>query len=133
MILSIGMKIDLKVYPGADYWCGDDTCVLHGGHFQIAEFADGRDYDPDDHWFFASDQMPDQGGNNFMHYANAEVDQQERIQQSTTDVNVRTGAFHIIHADVLRDLPVMYLYAMQNVACAQSRSPQLQSRRPGRL
>lgn len=117
---TIGMKLDLKTYADADYWCGGSTCVLAGGHFQIAELASGNSYDPDDHAFFSADQTPDKGGANFMRYTNPEVDQQERIQQNTTDSTARKDAFHIIHQDVLRDLPVMYLFTPQNVACARS-------------
>lgn len=120
-LAGIGMKIVVKTYSVEDYFgCGRNH-VLAGGIFQVAEFASGGGYDSDDHSFFASDQTPDNNcGSNYMRYVNAEVDQQERVQQSTADVTARKAAFHIIHEDVLKDLPVMYLYAGKNIACARS-------------
>ncbi len=35
-------------------------------------------------------------------------------------INARKAAFHIIHEDVLKDVPVMYLFAPENIACARS-------------
>lgn len=119
-LAGIGMKIDVKTYGIDDYFGTGNEKVLAGGHFQIAEFGTGGGYDPDDHWYLSSDQTPEQGGDNYMRYANAEVDQQERVQQGTADIKARTAAFHIIQADILKDLPVMYLAAAQNIACARS-------------
>lgn len=120
---TIGMKIDLKVYPNSEFFgLGGPTPegVLAEGHFQIAEAGDNHSFDPDDDYFFGSDAFPEAGGQNYMRYVNPEVDAQERIQEMTADVTAREAAFHIIHADVLKDLPLMYLYAPQQISCARS-------------
>ncbi len=82
---GIGMKIDVHTFANGDYFGSGSQKVLAGGHFQIAEFASGGGYDPDDHFILASNQTPEQGGVNYMRYANPEVDAEERIQQSTAD------------------------------------------------
>jgi peptide/nickel transport system substrate-binding protein len=110
---AIGIKIDLRN-------SGDFQLLYCAGKFQIGEVHDNGGFDPDDSWIFASDQTCDQSGNNFMHYANPTVDQQERIQLSTDDINARKAAFHIIHEQVLTDLPVMYLYSQAGIGCAVS-------------
>jgi hypothetical protein len=55
-----------------------------------------------------------------MHYANPEVDQAEQAQLNSPDLATRKQAFSIIHWDVLKDLPVMYLYVAGRVSCASS-------------
>jgi ABC-type transport system substrate-binding protein len=117
---AVGIQLVLKTYEESDLFGSGSTAVLAGDHFQIGEFANTTSYDADDHWFFMSNQTPDKGGSNYMHYANATVDQVERAQQQTAEVKARAAAFHTIHQEVLKDLPVMYLFRLQNIACAHS-------------
>src|SRR5262249_37677942 len=113
---NIGLKIDLINKHACPPACSK-TSLLATGDFDIGEFAEAPSYDPDDHTLWVSTQTPDQGGSNYMHYSNPEVDQQEQIQQGTNDVNARKAAFHIIHADILKDVPNMFLYSTANIFC----------------
>jgi peptide/nickel transport system substrate-binding protein len=114
---AVGIKIDLKDYSTCGFCFANAPGILHSGNFDIGEFADTLGYDPDDHALFMCNQMPDRGGSNYMHYCNKTVDAAEQAQQSTADINARKAAFHIIHAQVIADVPVFYLYAPANVFC----------------
>jgi peptide/nickel transport system substrate-binding protein len=112
---AIGIKIDLQDYCT---FCGANAPgILHSGNFDIGEFANTPGYDPDDHTLFMCNQMPDRGGSNYMHYCNKTVDAAEQAQQSTADINARKVAFHIIHAQIIADVPVFYLYSAANIYC----------------
>jgi len=117
---SVGIQVVLKTYEAADLFGSGSNGVLAGGHFQIAEFMNSVIYDPDDHTILSSTETPDNGGSNYMHYANPTVDQTETAQQQTADPLARAAAFHTIHQEVLKDLPVMYLFSLRNIACARS-------------
>lgn len=111
---QVGIKVDLNNLPSQEYFGGSGS--LCKGQFDIGEFASGGGYDPDDHTSFSSDQTClDHGGGNYGFYSNPEVDQQEKVQLSTGDVNARIAAFKIIHKDIINDLPVMYLFVAQDV------------------
>lgn len=110
---AIGIKIDLQS-------SNDFQRLYCAGQFQIGEVHDNGNFDPDDHLFLASDQTCDKGGGNWMHYANPTVDAAERIQQTTADIATRQKAFHTVHEEVLKDLPVMYLWTTASVGCAIS-------------
>src|SRR5579884_839140 len=116
---KIGIKVDQKNYSNTQDWFG--TGALCQGKFQIGEFASSIT-DPDDHTAFQSDQLCQTvGGANYGHYSNATVDQQEKVQLSTIDVNARKAAFHIIHQQVLQDIPVTYLFAPANLSVHSNR------------
>lgn len=110
---EVGIKVDVQN-------SGDFQSAYCQGRFQIGEVHDNGGFDPDDSWIFASDQTCDKGGYNDMHYASPIVDQEESIQLSTDDISARKAAFHIIHEQVLKDLPVMYLYSQAGIGCAIS-------------
>ena len=112
---QIGVQIDIKNYAADVFFGANANGILHSGSFDIGEFANTLGYDPDDHTFFMSNQTPDKGGSNYMHYSNPEVDQAEAAQQQTADQNARKAAFHTIHTDVVNDVPVMYLYTAANI------------------
>ena len=112
---AVGIKIDIKNYDANVFFGANANGILHSGQFDIGEFANTLGYDPDDHTFFMSNQTPDKGGSNYMHYSNPEVDQAETTQQQTSDQSARKAAFHTIHTDVINDVPVMYLYTAANI------------------
>ncbi len=114
---AVGIKIDIVNKPANVFFGADNNGTLHSGDFDIGEFANTLGYDPDDHTTFSSNQTPDKGGSNYMHYSNSTVDQLESQQQQTSDVTARKQLFHQIHAQVLQDLPVMYLYTAANIFC----------------
>jgi peptide/nickel transport system substrate-binding protein len=114
---AVGIKIDLKNYAANVFFGANAQGILHSGNFDIGEFANTLGYDPDDHTLFQSDQTPDKGGSNYMHYSNPQVDAAEKTQQSTADITARKAAFHIIHAQVIADVPVFYLYSAANIFC----------------
>jgi len=114
---SVGIKIDLKNYDANVFFGANAQGILHSGNFDIGEFANTLTYDPDDHTLFQSDQTPDKGGSNYMHYSNPQVDAAEQTQQSTADISARKAAFHTIHAQVIADVPVFYLYSAANIFC----------------
>jgi peptide/nickel transport system substrate-binding protein len=111
---AVGIKIDFKDYSTCP--CGNVSGILHSGNFDIGEFANTPGYDPDDHTLFMCNQTPDKGGSNYMHYCNKTVDAAEQAQQ-TADINARKAAFHTIHAQIIADVPVFYLYAPGNIYC----------------
>jgi peptide/nickel transport system substrate-binding protein len=112
----VGVKITFQNYPFHKFF----QDILPGRAFDIAEFANVIGYDPDDHWFFMCDKTPDVGSSNFMHYCNPVVDQAEMLQQSTTDRDVRRAAFRTIHAAILADVPLMYLYSLRQIGIYRS-------------
>jgi ABC-type transport system substrate-binding protein len=106
---QIGVKLDVHIYPADFFGPGgpaDDA-------WEIAEYATGTGYDPDDRYSF----MCDLSG---MHYCNPTVDQAEMTQESTTDQATRLAAFKTIHRAILDDLPVMYLYSEASVGLYRS-------------
>lgn len=127
---AVGIKIDLKNYAADVFFGANANGILHSGQFDIGEFANTLGYDPDDHTFFMSNQTPDKGGSNYMHYSNPEVDQAETTQQQTADQSARKAAFHTIHTDVVNDAPVMYLYTAANIFVYSSH---LQNYKPSAL
>ncbi len=111
---KIGIKVDQKNYSNTQDWFG--TGALCQGNFQIGEFADSIT-DPDDHAIFSSDQLCETvGGSNYNFYSNATVDQQEKVQLATIDQTARKAAFHIIHQQILNDIPCTYLFAPANLS-----------------
>jgi peptide/nickel transport system substrate-binding protein len=114
---AVGIKIDLKNYDANVFFGANAQGILHSGNFDIGEFANTLVYDPDDHTLFQSNQTPDKGGSNYMHYSNPTVDQAEQAQQSTADISARKAAFHTIDQQVIADVPVFYLYGTANIYC----------------
>lgn len=124
---AIGMKIDLKVYTEDDLFgtsgsatSSGATGLLATGHYQITEWSSNNLYEPNDYDGFDSASTPGPFHGDVMRYANPEVDRLLADQAATADVNARKADFHIIHADILKDLPVMYLYANLGASCVRS-------------
>jgi peptide/nickel transport system substrate-binding protein len=112
----IGVQLAIATYTSHEFL----NKVLPEATFEIADFGRWPSYDPDDSWFFMCRQTPEQGGGNFMHYCNHAVDLAEARQQSTTDRTVRATAFHTIHAAILADVPVLYLYSLRHIGIYRS-------------
>ncbi len=117
---KIGIKVNQKNYSNTQDWFG--TGALCQGNFQIGEFANSIT-DPDDHTVFSSDQLclTTSGGLNYGFYSNVTVDQQEKVQIATLDLNARKAAFHIIHQQILQDIPCTYLFAPANLSVHSNR------------
>src|SRR5260221_5446038 len=94
---SVGIKIDLKNYDANVFFGANANGILHSGNFDIGEFANILGFDPDDHTLFQSNQTPDKGRANYMHYNNPQVDAAEQAQQQTADITARQAAFPTSH------------------------------------
>jgi peptide/nickel transport system substrate-binding protein len=112
----IGVKVTFQNYATHEFVLS----VLPHGTFDIAEYFQWPSYDPEDSWFFMCNQTPDKGGANYMRYCNSAVDLAEISQQSTTDIDVRKAAYHTIHAIILADVPVMYLFSARQAGVYRS-------------
>ncbi len=49
------------------------------------------------------------------------IDQQEQVQLGTIDQTARKAAIHIIHEQVLQDIPCTYLFAPANLSVHSNR------------
>src|SRR5260221_3168530 len=110
---QVGIKVNLINLLSQNYF-GSAGALCHG-QFDIGEFASGGGYDPDDHTSFQTGQDCAHGGGNYGSYSSAVVDAAEAAQLGSADVNFRKQQFHIIHAEIIKDLPVMYLFVATNV------------------
>ncbi len=121
-LMAIGMKIDLKVYTEDDLFgtIGGAPGLLTTGHYQITEFDNNNMYEPNDYDNFDSASAPGAFHGDVMRYANPQVDQLLADQAATADVAIRKADFQIIHADIIKDLPVMFLYADLYASCVRS-------------
>lgn len=113
---AIGIKIDIIDYPAATYF----GTVLPTGNFDLGEFEDSLGYDPDDSVLWACNQTADKGGQNYSNYCNPTVDKALATEQGSQDLATRKDAFHTIHAAILADVPVFYLYAPRDVSVAKA-------------
>ncbi len=112
------------------------TTVLHpttgSGNpgYDVAVLTTSLGADPDDSSRFASDATPQQGGDNISFYANAQVDEWEKQQVSTLDPTARAHLLGQIHTQVLKDVPLIFLYAVPRLAIVKT---SLHSYAPGGL
>ena len=115
---QIGIKIDIVNYPADTYF---GTVLYNPAQYDIAEFANSLGYDPDNHTQWACNQTPDKGGFNISYYCNPQVDAAINTELTNPDLNARKAAFHIIHTDIIKDLPAMYYYAYPDIAVANAK------------
>lgn len=118
---QIGVKIDIKNYPAQQFFAAGGSGILSSGNFDIGEFADTIGYDPDTHTLFESDQLPANGGSNYMHYSNAQVDSWFKQELANPDVNARKQLFLQIDQQLIKDVPLMYYYSSSNISVASNK------------
>ncbi|MGZ6388874.1 MAG: hypothetical protein ACXWQZ_06390, partial [Ktedonobacterales bacterium] len=82
--------------------------------YDIAEFARGSVYDPDDHAIWASDQLCPNGGNDSF-YTNSTVDQLYKDETSNPDMSKRLADLKQIQKQLIDDAVVIWLYAFPNI------------------
>jgi peptide/nickel transport system substrate-binding protein len=80
------------------------------GRYDIAEYAQGNNYDPDDSWMLSCDQIPPKGSN-FDFYCNPALDALYQQERATVDLGVRQQLFAQIHEIYLTDFPFITLYS----------------------
>ena len=110
---KVGIKVNTSNLLSQNYF--GSSGALCKGQYDIGEYASGGNYDPDDHNSWVTGQDCAHGGGNYGGYSNATVDAAEVTQLGTLDVNARKAAFHTIHAQIIADLPVMYLFVAKNI------------------
>jgi peptide/nickel transport system substrate-binding protein len=114
---AIGIKLDIHNYSGDTYFRsflpGGKASPPTGavaGRYDIAEWANGFSYDPDDSSLLACDQIPPNGGN-WEFYCNPALDALYTQELATADAGVRQQIFHQIHQIYLAQLPFITLYS----------------------
>jgi peptide/nickel transport system substrate-binding protein len=113
---AIGIKLDIQNYPGDTFFgsflpggkASPPTGAI-SGRYDIAEFAIGFGYDPDDAFLLACDQFPPTGFN-IDFYCNHSLDALYQQEQATEDPGVRQQIFVQIHKIYLTEVPFIVLY-----------------------
>jgi len=114
---AIGIKLDIQNYP-SDTFFGS---FLNGGkaspptgavagRYDIAEFANGFSYDPDDSWMLSCDHFTPKGGN-FDFYCNLALNALYNQELAAVDSGIRQSIFEQIHQIYLTQLPFIPLYS----------------------
>src|SRR5207302_4802182 len=92
---AIGIKLDIHNYPGDTFFGsllpGGKASPPTGavpGRYDIAEYATGYGYDPDDSWMLLCDQFAPKG-QNFDFYCNPALDALYRQELATADPVLR--------------------------------------------
>ena len=122
---AIGIQLDIQNYPGDTFFGsflpGGKASPPSGavaGRYDIAEYATGYGYDPDDSWMLLCDQFAPNGGNvNF--YCNPALDALYRQELATADPGLRQRLFTKIHQIYLTDFPFIVLYSSSELSIAR--------------
>jgi peptide/nickel transport system substrate-binding protein len=119
---AIGIKLDIQNYSNPTFFgpflSGGKASLLTGaiaGRYDIAEWLNGFNYDPDDSSVLACDQFPPQG-QNYTFYCNPALDALYRQEQSTVDPGVRQQVFFQIHQFYLTEIPFIVLSSTLDLA-----------------
>jgi ABC-type transport system substrate-binding protein/serine/threonine protein kinase len=121
---AIGIKLDIQNYPAETLFGkflpsgkASPTTGAVAGRYDIAQFYDVYDYDPDDSFVLSCDQIPPKGmGSNLDFYCNPTLDGLYRKEQTTADPGVRQQLFDQIHQLYLTQLPFIVLYSPLDLA-----------------
>ncbi len=113
---AIGIKLDIQNYPGDTFFgsflpggkASPPTGAI-SGRYDIAEFAIGFGYDPDDAFLLACDQFPPTGFN-LDFYCNPALDALYQQEQATAAPGERQQIFVQIHKIYLTEFPFIVLY-----------------------
>jgi peptide/nickel transport system substrate-binding protein len=119
---AIGIKLDIQNYNFAQFFnsllpggkASPPTGAL-AGRYDIAEFENGWNYDPDDSSLLSCDQIPP-NGYNVDFYCNPALDALYKQELATVDTGARQGIFTQIQKIYLADLPFIVLYSTQSIA-----------------
>ena len=117
---AIGIKLDIQNYPGPMFFgsllpggkASPPTGAI-SGRYDIAEFNNGFDYDPDDAFLLACDQFPPTGFN-IDFYCNQTLDALYHQEQATADPGARQQIFVQIHQIYLTEFPFIVLYSLND-------------------
>lgn len=115
---TVGIKLTVTMYTPQTY---ASQVLSSYKAYDIADAVRSTGYDPDTHTQWACKALTSNGGANISHYCNSEVDAALTKELATPDQATRLAAFKTIQHDLLRDAPVMYLFAYPNIACAPAR------------
>ena len=112
---KIGVNIVVKNFPSSDFFGpilfpSDHKYDKANDQWDIAEFENSL-AEPDTSAIWTSTQVPSMGGQNLTYYNNSQVDQWEAQQLQAVDQNARKQLFHNIHVQILKDIPIFYLYS----------------------
>ncbi len=120
-LMEIGIKLDIQNYiyqtflyqflPGGK---ASPPMGAVSGRYDIAEFANGYSYDPDDSVQFACNQFPPKG-QNFNFYCNPALDALFQQELATGDSGVRQIIFKQLHQIYLTELPFITLYSTLDI------------------
>jgi peptide/nickel transport system substrate-binding protein len=113
---KVGIKIDVNNFPASDFFGpvlfpSDAKYTKSNNQWDIAEFENSLGVDPDTHLIWMSNEVPPAGGQNLTYYNNPQVDQAETQQLTAVDQTQRKQLFSQIHAQILKDIPIFYLYS----------------------
>jgi peptide/nickel transport system substrate-binding protein len=119
---AIGIQLDIQNYP-EDTFFGSllpqgKTSPPTGAvadRYDIAEFGNSLNYDPDNSGLFACNQFPP-AGFNFDFYCNSALDNLFAQEQATADRGVRQQIFLQIHQIYLTQFPFIVLFSPTSFA-----------------
>jgi peptide/nickel transport system substrate-binding protein len=119
---AIGIKLDIQNYDSNTFFFsflpGGKASPPTGavaGRYDIAEFSDSFNYDPDDSSLLSCDQIPPHGYN-ITFYCNPALDALYKQELATADPRVRQQIFQQIHQVYLTDFPFIVLYGVPAIA-----------------
>jgi peptide/nickel transport system substrate-binding protein len=112
---KIGVKINIQNYPASTFF---GTFLKSGkaGQYDMAEWASSYSYDADDAANFSCDQI---GKDNFNWYCNPKLDDLFTQEQATADPAKRQQIFNQIHAIMLTDFPVTFLFSPNDISISK--------------
>jgi peptide/nickel transport system substrate-binding protein len=118
---EIGIKLDLQNYTPGTFFVSilpqgkaSPPTGARAGRFDIAEYAWGYGYDPDDSGLLGCDQFPPKGLN-YTFYCNPALDALYQQELATVDPGLRQEIFRQIHQIYLRDLPFIVFFSFSQV------------------
>lgn len=117
---AIGIKLDIQNYPENLFF----NLILGGkaspptgavaGRYDIAEFANNLNWDPDDESLLACDQAPP-NGLNFDFYCNPALDALYQQELATPEQGARQSIFVRIHLIYLTQFPFIVLFGVNDL------------------
>ncbi len=118
---DIGIKLDIQNYPLGKFFdfqldgkASPPTGAV-AGRYDIAEWANGYGYDPDDSIQFACDQFPPKG-QNYNFYCNHALDALFQQELAVPDQGIRQQIFGQLHQIYLTEFPFITLYSALDIA-----------------
>lgn len=135
-LLAIGIKLDIQNYGEVVFFSsflGGKPSPPTGaiaGRYDIAEYAYGLGYDPDDSSMLSCDQFPPNGGN-YDFYCNPALDALYKQELATADAGVRQQIFQQIHQIYLTEFPIIVLFGPNDIYVAYKGTHNFQPETPG--